>query len=1017
MIARTLTCIACLILATVPLLAARPTPGGPATPDDHAAAWERHRQLERESLFRELPWRCVGPIVQGGRIVDIEVVPGEPYHFYIAYASGGLWHTTNNGVTFEPLFEDQQTMVIGDVALDPQNPKTIWIGTGENNSSRSSYGGAGVFRSDDGGATWRAMGLAGTDRIGRVLVDPRDSKRVLVAALGKLYTPGGDRGIYLTTDGGESWRQVQAGENEWTGFIDMVRDPRSPDVLYAASWERSRRPWNFVEGGPGSGIWKSADNGDSWTRVNGRFPRGDYVGRIGLAVAPSRPGTLYAVIDNQRQLPEDQWDLGGGAVTAKRLRTMTKEEFLLQDPDEIESFIRGADLDPELTAEKLIEKVKQDEITLQDLLDALQDANRSLFETDIVGPHVWRSDDGGASWKPTHSDPIRQMVYTYGYYFGQIRVAPDDADRVYILGVPLLTSADGGKTWGNINERNVHVDHHDLWVDPAHPERLLLGNDGGLNMSFDGGASWLTLNAVPVGQFYTVAVDMADPYNIYGGLQDNGVLKGSSRAKWRADTQPAMTREWQRIGGGDGMYIQVDPRDNKTVYWGYQFGFYTRNDASGKRERVRPRNKLKEEALRYNWSTPILLSEHNPDILYFGANKLFRSMDKGKTWSAISPDLTRSAERGDVPFATLTSIDESSQRFGLLWAGTDDGHVHVTRDGGVTWSDVSDGLPRDRWVSRVEASSFEENAAFVSLNGYRDDDITAYVYRTSDLGKTWVDISDGLPDEPVNVIRQDPVNGEVLYVGTDRGVYVSLDGGKAWQALQGGLPKVPVHDLVVHPRERELVAGTHGRSVWVVDVLPLQEMDRYSMDEAVDVFSLEDIRYERGWKQRRSPWWFRPDDAPYVDITFWAKEDGRVTVSVWDELGENVLFKDSVDAVRGVNVYRWDLLLDERLALAAEAAAVATDRESKKDKAKKSKKKTDEEAAAAPVSRKETPWAEAVRLERPLYITPGTYSVNVTVGATEEHHETELVIKKPEPREPRVEPKPKIRGEKDDKKK
>jgi photosystem II stability/assembly factor-like uncharacterized protein len=1015
MLSRKLTCVALLVLATIGTVeAARPEPGGPATVEERRAAWERHRQLEQESLFSALPWRSVGPIVMGGRIVDIEVVPGEPYHFYIAYASGGLWRTTNNGTTFEPLFDDQPAMIMGDVAIDPQQPQTLWVGTGENNSSRSSYGGAGVFRSDDGGDTWRAMGLEGTDRIGRVLVDPRDSDHVLVAALGKLYTPGGQRGIFRTTDGGESWQQVQAGENEWTGFVDLVRDPSNADVLYAASWERSRRPWDFVEGGAGSGIWKSTDNGASWTRVNGRFPRGDYVGRIGLAVAPSAPDTLYAMIDNQSELPEDQWDLGDGAVTAKRLRTMTKEEFLLQDPDEIESFIRGSDLDPELTADKLIEKVKADEITLQDLLDALEDANRNLFETDIVGPHVWRSDDGGKSWTPTHKDPIRQMVYTYGYYFGQIRVAPDDPDRVYILGVPLLTSGDGGKTWSNINERNVHVDHHELWIDPDHPERLVLGNDGGLNMSFDGGASWLTLNPVPVGQFYTVAVDMADPYNIYGGLQDNGVFKGSSRAKWREGTLPAMSREWTRIGGGDGMYVQIDPRDNKTLYWGFQFGYYTRVGADGKRERVRPRNKLKEPALRYNWATPIHLSEHNPDILYFGANKLFRSMDRGETWTAISGDLTVSTERGDVPFATLTSIDESPERFGLLWAGTDDGQVHVTRDGGGTWNDVSGGLPADRWVSRVEASHWDESTAYVSLNGYRDDDITAYVYRTSDLGKTWTDISAGLPDEPVNVVREDPVNGEVLYVGTDRGVYVSLDGGKAWQALQSGLPNVPVHDLVVHPRERELVAGTHGRSVWVVDVLPVQELDKYTMDEAVEVFPLEDVKSSRGWKRRRSEWWHRPEDAPYVDVTFWAAKDGKVTVSVWDEIGDYVLFKESIDAVRGINVYRWDLLLDEDLALEAEREQVAAGREKKREKAAKSKKKKDREAAEEPVGKKETPWAEAVRLGRPLYVTPGKYNVNVAVDGTDDFSETKLEVKKPEALKPRVKPKPKIRGQRDD---
>ena len=1000
---------AVLIVAS-PLLADRPDPQGPATPEERKASWERHQRMEQESLFRGLPWRCVGPIVQGGRLVDIEVVPGEPYMFYVAYASGGLWRTTNNGVTFEPLFDHQPTIIMGDVALDPSDPQRIWIGTGENNSSRSSYGGAGVFRSDDGGETWRSMGLGETDRIGRISIDPRDSNRVLVAALGKLYTPGGRRGIFLTTDGGKNWQEVQAGD-QITGFVDLARDPSDPNVVYAASWERSRRPWNFVEGGPGSGIWKSTDGGEGWTRLDGGFPRGDHVGRIGLAVAPSQPRTVYAVLDNQQLLPEDQWDLGDGAVTAKRLRTMTKEEFLSQDPEEIENFLRGYDLDPTLDAETLLENVRSDEITLQDLLDAIEDANRNLFETDIEGPHVWRSEDGGTTWHKTHDKPIRDMVYTYGYYFGQIRVAPDDSDRIYILGVPLLTSGDGGKTWTNINERNVHVDHHSAWIDPQFPQRVMSGNDGGLNMSFDGGKSWLKLNPNPVGQFYTVAVDMAEPYNIYGGLQDNGVLKGSSRSR------PGISSPWQFVGGGDGMYVQIDPRDNKTVYLGFQFGFYFRVDPSGARERARPRNALKEPALRYNWSTPILLSGHNNDILYFGANQLFRSMDKGETWTAISPDLSRSEERGDVPFATITTIAESPKRFGLLWVGTDDGHVHVTDDGGAEWREASGGLPRDRWVTRVEASHHDEETAYVSLNGYRDDDLTVYLYRSENLGESWQDISAGLPSEPVNVIREDPVNPDVLYVGTDRGAYVSLDRGTTWQALPAELPSVPVHDMVVHPRDRELVAGTHGRSVWVLDVLPMQELSEEVRSEPVHVFPLEDQKYQRSWNRRRSTWFYRPESDPYLDIPYWAAAGGKAVLTVRDE-DDRVLRELEQEAIPGVNVFRWDLLLDKEQALAAESARLEAKKEEEKDKQagkKKDRAEQEGEEEAGLPKKADTPWAETVRLERPLYVTSGTYTIRIEAG--EASSETELKVKPAEPREPRVKPKPKIRGEKKDEKK
>ncbi len=1002
-------CLAALLACALPAAAERPAPSGAASFAERQASWERHRELEETSMFHGLEWRNVGPVVQGGRVVDIESVPGEPYTFYVAYASAGLWKTTNNGVTFEPLFDDQPTIIMGDIAVDPQKPQTIWVGSGENNSSRSSYGGYGVFRSDDGGESWRHVGLGDSDRIGRVLVDPRDSDRVYVAVLGKLYTSGGERGVYRTTDGGESWQQVLAGDDV-TGFVDLVQDPASPDVLYAAAWERSRRPWNFVEGGEGSGIWKSSDGGDTWARLEGGFPRGEHVGRIGLGVAASQPQTLYACLDNQELLPEEMWDLGGSAVTAKRLRKMTKEELLAQDPEAIESFVRGSDLDTSLDAKKLIEMVKNDELTLEEILAELDDANANLFNTDIRGLEVWRSDDAGATWRRTHEEPIRQVVYTYGYYFGQIRVAPDDPERIYTYGVPIITSGDGGKTFEGINGRGVHVDHHGLWIDPNHPDRLMLGNDGGLDVSYDGGESWLKLDAQPLGQFYTVEVDMADPYNIYGGLQDNGVLKGSSRSRPGRDA-------WRRIGGGDGMYVQVDPRDNQTTYLGLQFGFY-RRIGDGKPTQVRPRDKLGDPALRYNWATPILLSRHNHDVLYFGANILYRSLDRGESWQAISPDLTTSEERGDVPFATLTTIAESPHQFGLLWIGTDDGHVHTTDDGGVEWREVSDGLPADRWVTRVEASHHEQERVYASLSGYRDDDIAAYVVVSEDSGTTWTSIADGLPAEPVNVIREDPVNEDVLYVGTDRGVYVSLDRGVSWQALPSALPNVPVHDLVIHPRERELVAGTHGRSVWVVDVLPVQELTAEVRESPVHVFPVEDVKFQRFWKSRRSPWFYDSEDDPEVKIPFWAAEGGEAQLVITDG-DDRELRRLELEAAPGINTFVWDLLLDEELALAAEQAKLEEGKDDGGDKKKKKKKrgkKAEDDAEAEEAStegeKAKTPWAEAVRLGWPLYATPGSYKLVVRAGGGES--EVEWKVKKPEARQPRMKKEPKIRGEKDD---
>lgn len=1014
--------LATALVFVTPLAADRPDPSPPSDAAARQAAWQRHQELDAASPFRGLEWRAVGPVVQGGRIVDIESVPGEPYSFYVAYASGGVWKTTNNGVTFEPLSDDQPTMIVGDIAVDPQNPKTIWVGTGENNSSRSSYGGLGIYRTDDGGETWAFKGLEDADRVGRLLVDPRDSKRVYVAVLGKLYTAGGQRGVYRTTDGGDTWSQVLAPEGgEMTGFIDLVQDPKNPDVLYAAAWERSRRPWDFVEGGAGSGIYKTTDGGDTWKRLEGGLPQGEHVGRIGLALAASQPETIYAALDNQEELPEDQWDLGASPVTPKRLRKMSKEEFLAQDPEAIEDFIRGNDLDITLDAKKLIKMVKDDEITLEQILEEVSDANANLFNTDIRGLEIWRSDDGGETWARTHEEPIREVVYTYGYYFAQIRVSPTDPERVYTVGVPIVTSGDGGKTFESIQDRDVHVDYHAMWIDPNFTDRVMVGNDGGLDMSYDGGKSWIKLDSQPVGQFYAIELDNAKPYNIYGGLQDNGVYKGSSRSI------PAVN-EWQVVGGGDGMYVEVDPRDY-TTYWGFQFGFYFRTGGGdgGGRGRgsrggsVRPRDALGDPALRYNWMTPILLSDHNPDILYFGANMFYRSMDQGTTWTAISDDLTRSEKRGDVPFATITTIAESPEQFGLLWAGTDDGLVWMSEGGGIDWKEVSkNGLPKDRWVTRVEASRVEKQRAYVSLSGYRDDDIAAYLYVTEDRGATWKSLAAGLPAEAINVVREDPVDADVLYVGTDRGVYVSRDRGESWEALGAGMPNVPVHDLKVHPRDRELVAGTHGRSIWVIDALPVQELKNVQ-EEVVHVFPLEEVRHQRFWQGRRSQWFSNRLFDPKAEIPFWSAEAGTAKLTVLDE-GERPLRHIEMEVESGVSVITWDLLMDEDLALAAEKAKLEEaskekDEGEKKGKKKKKKKKAETEDAAEKAGPKEgelakRPWSEAKRLGWQMYVTPGTYTVRIEVG--EGSADTELKVKKGRSREPRMKKKEKIRGEKDD---
>jgi len=977
-------------LLVTTMVDARSRPDGAADYADKHAAWQKHQELVAASPYAGLKWRSVGPVVQGGRLVDMEVVPGQPYTFYAAYASGGLWKTTNNGHTFEPLFDNQPSIIMGDIAVDPNHPETIWVGTGENNSSRSSYGGMGVYRSDDGGQTWRYMGMGDTDRIGRILIDPNDSDTIYVAALGKLYTPGGQRGIFRSTDGGKNWKQVLAG-GDWTGIIDLVFKPDDAETLYAASWDRKRRPWDFTEGGTGSAIYKSTDGGDSWSHLEGGLPRNEFVGRIGLAVSAANPEVLYASIDNQQPLPEDQWNLGDRPINAKRLRNMSKELFLAQDKNEIERFIRSSDFDVSIDADKLIEWVKTDKVSIRDIVDQLGDANANLFNTDIVGLQVWRSDDAGGSWSLTHDRPLNQVVYSYGYYFGEIRVSPRNPDQVYVLGVPVVKSNDGGKTWFSVQGRGVHSDHQSMWINPQQPDHLMIGNDGGADVSYDGGETWVKMDAQPLGQFYTVNVDMAEPYNVYGGLQDNGTIRCSSTNRWQTGAN------CKRINGGDGMYVAVDPRDNKTTYSGSQFGYYARL-GDGPRAEVRPRNAFGDPALRYNWNTPVILSPHNADVVYFGANRLYRSMDKGTTWTAISEDLSRSKNRGDVPYGTLTSLSESPLQFGLIWAGTDDGQVWVTDSSGVRWKDVAGNLPKHRWVSRVEASHHERNRAYVTLNGYRDDDIRAYVYRTDDLGKRFRDISKGLPDEAVNVIREDPLVEDILYVGTDSGVYVSTNRGDSWSALQGDLPNVPVHDLVVHPRERELVAGTHGRSIWIVDVLPLQDLVEAGNESALKVFYIDDVKASRSWRSERSRWYFDPDEAPGSTIKYWSDHAGTATVDVVDG-NDAVVRHMSVEAAKGMNSLEWDLLVDEKLALAAEAIA--------QDKAKEN---SDGENEDKTTSLADTPYAESVRLGHAMYAIPGDYSIRVSLGGHSDS--TDLKIKTPKDYEPRIKEPYKLRGKK-----
>ena len=782
---------------------------------------DQRKQLLSRSTLNETSFRNIGPSIMSGRVVDIEVNPQDPTEFYVAYASGGLWHTQNNGQSFAPIFDSVDVLTIGDIAVNWQN-RHIWVGTGEVNSSRSTYAGLGVYRSANNGKTWEYLGLSESHHIGKIQLSAKDPNTAWVAVLGHLYSASKERGIYKTTDAGKTWNQTLALDAN-TGAIDVDMDPSNEQVLYAAMWYRTRTASNFEESGKTSGIFKSTDGGDNWTLLStpaSGFPSGDGVGRIGLAVYPKNPSIVYAIVDNNFHQPDTAIQKAADTTryVLRDFKALTVDQFLALDDKKLNAFLKSPrnGIPTKYNAENLKQDIKSGKLTPDCIWDYLYDANTALFETPIYGAQVYRSDNAGLSWVKTHAKPI-ELYSTYGYYFGKVFVSPSNPDKIAITGVSVLLSTDGGKTFSSIGKENVHADHHFVWMNGARDSHMIIGNDGGCNITYDNGAHWFKANTPAVGQFYNITIDMAKPYNVYGGLQDNGTWVGSSATKENYDWYDNGHNPYTMIGGGDGMQVQVDWRDNKTVYSGSQFGFYSRqNLATKERKNVRPMRDLGEPAVRYNWQSPILLSRHNQDVFYFGSNKFHRSMSKGDSLVTLSTDLTTNPAQGDVPFGTTTTISESPIRFGLIYAGTDDGNVQISKDGGNSFTMISQKLPKGLYVSRVIASKYNVARVYVTLNGYRNDHFNAYVYQSDDYGTTWKQIMKDLPSEPVNVIKEDAVAEQVLYVGTDGGLYVSLDGGNSSMAWTKGLPaSVPVHDLEIHPRDHEIILGTHGRSLYV----------------------------------------------------------------------------------------------------------------------------------------------------------------------------------------------------------
>lgn len=813
----------CGIIFHVALLAQTITPTPAAERIKSLAA---KREMAANAGFKT-NFRSLGPTVQGGRVVELAVNPADPTEFYAAYATGGLWHTTNNGQSFEPIFDQEDVIFTGTVAVHWPS-RTIWVGTGEANSSRSTYCGIGIYKSNNNGKTWQYAGLPESHHIGAIKVHPDNPDVAWVAVTGHLYTPNKERGVYKTTDGGKSWKHTLYIDAN-TGAIDMDVNPQNPMEVYATMWYKTRKPWNFEEGGKTSGIYKSTDGGEKWSLISGAesgFPNGEGVGRIGVAVFPKNPQIVYAVVDNQSRQPDTATRKRDTTTFEKNeLKGLTTEQFAKLDSSKLETFLRKNGLS-KYSAPKIKERVAKGELKPTALYEYLYDANDDLFNTPIIGAEVYRSNNGGKTWQKTNTKSLPRLYNTYGYYFGRISVSPANEDKIVVMGVSIEVSTDGGKTFTDMDAANVHSDHHACWMNPLRDNHMIIGNDGGVNITYDNGKNWFKVNNLPVGQFYTVTTDNARPYFVYGGLQDNGVWRGSSRRQRTSDASYD-TLQYRMLGGGDGMGVQVDTRDNKTVYLGFQFGNYQRMHLdTGGALRIRPQHDLGEAPYRYNWLTPIWLSRHNQDILYMGSSHFHRSMAQGANMAKMSTDLTNGKVEGDVPFGTITTLHESPLRFGMLYAGTDDGNLHISRDAGNTWTPVGKNLTQVKglWVSRVQASKFKEGRVYATFNGYRNDHFTPYIFVSEDYGATWSSISANLPLEPVNVIHEDPKKENIIYAGTDGGLYVSKDGGKQWQLWKNGLPHaVPVYDITVQERDNDIVIGTHGRSIFVA---PLKEVQQ-----------------------------------------------------------------------------------------------------------------------------------------------------------------------------------------------
>lgn len=880
-------------------------------------AFVRAQTADRDALLKDFVWRPIGPVNMGGRIDDVEAVESNPAVIYVGAATGGVWKTENNGTTWFPVFDAEPNLSVGDIAIAPSNPNVVWVGTGEANQRQSTSYGGGVFKSTDGGRTWTPVGLADSGTIGRIVIDPKNADVVYVAAAGDLFKAHPERGLYKTIDGGRTWTKSKFVDED-TGFIDVAMDPSNNQVLLAASYQRRRTAWGFNGGGPGSALWKTTDAGRTWKKLEGGGlpPYGNW-GRVGLAFSRSSPNVVYAMIE-----PGPQPAFGAPSTGSGRAG-------------------RGRANAP----------------------NAPPDPNRA---------GIWRSDDRGATWKLTSNENGRAM------YFSQIRVDPKDPNTVFALERTLYKSTDGARTFTTLQESLLerlpsptrtpstpvapftrgprdplppsHPDHHAMWIDPSNPKHIMLGHDGGVDFSYDGGASWQLQNAMPLAQFYEVAVDMRQPYTIYGGAQDNGVWGGPSRVR----NNGGITRDhWFELAAGDGFHVGVDPTDPDIVYMsvsGNGGAPLWRNDfRTGEQKYITPTaanvvTPLRpNEALRFNWNPGFAMSPHDPRTLYFGADRLFISHDRGDSWVATA-DLTKAIDRdtrsimgiaGSRPmtakndgvgrWGTIVAVAESPVVPGVLWVGTDDGNLQVSRDAGATWTNVADNaakFPTEYYVSAVEPSHFDAGVAYAAFDGHHSGDYRPHLYKTSDYGRTWMDLSSTLPPRGhVNVVREDRFNRNLIWAGTEFGFFISLDAGRTFVPFMQNLPATKADDVIVHPRDQDLVLATHGRSFYVLDdITALQQLTDGVLAETEHLFR---PRPAILWDEDKRTWHgggdelFRAKNPPDAIFSYYLKAAASGPVKLQVVNGQGAVVKE-LDGAGEAGIHRvaWDLRVNDEQRIA-----------------------------------------------------------------------------------------------------